>query len=166
METKKFENGMVDALDQATLNEVQATIESMAAERGWRVPTLPKVGPKKSGGRLDAFTSTVSEVFNGVVLRIPDDISLGKSKHLRRLAARVLQKPNMRNANLYLHFLYGTVLGQESTPRVKYSEKEEAIKKTRKAWKEVQEQADALHLAYKVEKGSYFKDKLLLQTAK
>jgi hypothetical protein len=155
---KKFENGMVDALDQATLNEVQKTIETMVIDKGYQLSMpIPKVGPKGSDSRLGVFTDAVSNVVNGVTLKIPKDISLSKEKHLRRLAARVMQRPSMKSASMYLHFLYGTILGQEKTPKVKYSEKEEKIKKARKAWKAAEAISEKLRLEYKAEKGSYYK---------
>jgi len=147
---KKFENGMVTALDQATLNEVQSKIESLTAQ-GYRVPNLPKVGPKTEG--------IVSGLFSGSAVKLPKDLSTNKEKRLKRLAARFLERPTWGNANIYLHFLYKKCIGQEKAPKVLLSEKEERIQQARKAWKKVQVEADRLRLAYKTEKGDFYKQK-------
>jgi hypothetical protein len=138
---------MVDALDQATLNEVQKKIEALA-DKGYRVPELPVVGPKTQG--------LISGLLNGSELKLPKDLSLGKEKRLRRLAARFLSSPTWGNANAYLHFLYKKCLGLPA-PRVKVSERVERIHKAREAWKRSAADTEKLRAAYRAEKGDFYK---------
>lgn len=149
---KQFQNGMVDALDQVTLDEVQKKIESLT-EQGYRVPVCPKVGPKDEG--------LVTRLFSGSITKLPKDLSTNKEKHLRRLAARFLSRPTWGNANVYLHFLYKKCLGQDA-PKVKQSEREEKIQQARKAWKKAQAESARLLAVYKAEKGSYYKQAVMV----
>lgn len=152
---KTLTNGMVEALDQATLNQVREQIMNLS-KQGYRVPDIAKVGPKEEG--------LITGLFSGNALKLPKTLSVNKEKRLKRLAFRFLQRPTWANANVYLHFLYKKVLCQEA-PRVRLPEKEEKILQARKAWKRAQAESDKLLAAYKEEKGGYFKEKSLSKQA-
>ncbi len=151
METKTRENGMV-ALNQATLNEVRDSI-LLLKDKGYRVPEIPEVAD--TGG----IVTLMKKLTGGQVYSIPKDLSKTKQKHLRRLAYRMLTRPTWCNANMYLHFLFKKCLGLDSAPKVLLSEKEEKIQKARKAWKKSAAETEKLRLAYREEKGDFYKKK-------
>lgn len=155
METKNENrtNGMVNALDQATLNDVRSKI-LLLADKGYRVPEIPEV--RDTGNIVTLFKKITG---SGEVYSIPKDISNNKEKHLRRLAHRFLQRQTWGNANLYLHFIFKKVLGLDAIPKIRLSEKEDKIVKARTAWREAQAEAEKLRLEYRTEKGDYYKSK-------
>lgn len=119
------------------------TIKNYANEKGYQI-----LGEFKKEGLL-------SGVF-GSSLKFE---SKSKEKVLRNYLWRVENKPGMAIANKFLHFLYKKVYKLDESPRVEYSEKELKIKAAKKAWKKIQLEADALRLAYKTEKGDFYKTK-------
>ena len=156
METKNRTNGMVDALNQATLNDVREKINSLTS-KGYRVPELPEVTDTNDANILALLKRAVGKK---EVYSIPKDLSKTKNKHLRRLAYRFLMNPTWVNANVYLHFLYKKVLSLEPAPKVRQSEKEEKIIAARRAWKKSQAETERLRVAYRSEKGDFYKSKL------
>ena len=155
METKNESrtNGMVDALNQETFQKVREQI-LLLADNGYRVPEIPEV--TDTGNIVTLFKKITG---NGQVYSIPKDVSKSKHKHLRRLAYRFLQRQSWCNANLYLHFLFKKVLELETIPKIHLPEKEEKIIAARKAWKKAQAEAEKLRVAYRSEKGDYYKNK-------
>lgn len=149
METKNRENGMAD-LSQATLNQVRDKI-LLLKDKGYKVPELPEIAD--TGG----IVTLMKKLTGGQVHSIPKDLSKNKEKYLRRLMHRVLVRPSWCNANLYLHFLFKKCLGLDSFPRIERSEKEEKIQAARKAWKKSAAETEKLRLAYKAEKGDFYK---------
>lgn len=65
----------------------------------------------------------------------------------------------MALANQFLHFLYKKVYKMTEVPRVEYSEKELKIKAAQKAWKQSVKVMKDLREAYKLEKGTFYKQK-------
>lgn len=80
-----------------------------------------------------------------------------KMKVLRNYINRLDKKVSMRNANMFLHFLFRVIYKQDAHPRVELSDKEQKIQQARKAWKKVAMEAETLRLAYKAEKGDFYK---------
>lgn len=154
METKNQDrtNGMA-ALSQDTLNDVRDKI-LLLKDKGYRVPEIPLV---TDTGNIVTLIKKI--VTNGQVYSIPKDLSKAKQKHLRRLMHRMLVRPTWCNANLYLHFLFKKCLGLDVVPKVQLSEKEEKIQQARRVWKKAQAEAEKLRLAYRAEKGDFYKTK-------
>lgn len=78
-----------------------------------------------------------------------------KKKEFQRILWRVITHPTMKNSNIYLHKL--SKYNEEPKAEVEYSEKEKAIQKARKEWKEslqIMLQKKALYLT---EKGDFYK---------
>ena len=153
METKNLTNGMVETLDQATLNQVRDKI-LLLKDKGYRVPEIPEIAD--TGGIVTLMKKLAG---GGQVHSIPKDLSTNKRKHLKRLAYRMLMRPTWCNANLYLHFLFKKCLGLDSAPKVTLSEKEEKIQQARRAWKKSAAETEKLRVAYKAEKGDFYKTK-------
>lgn len=65
----------------------------------------------------------------------------------------------LRNVNMFLHLAH-KILGIEKI-QIRKSEKEEAIEKARKEWKDYQREADRLLQIYKSEKGNFYKEQKL-----
>lgn len=85
--------------------------------------------------------------------------SKSKEKVLRNYLTRLQRKPGMAIANRLLHFLYKKVYKMDEAPRVVYSEKAVKIQAARDAWKAMAAEVEKLRLAYKLEKGDYYKNK-------
>ncbi len=155
MENTIRTNGMVEALNQATLNEVREKIYSLK-DKGYRVPEIPEVTDSQDASILALIKRAAGKK---QVYSIPKDLSKTAQKQLRRLAYRFLQRPTWVNANQYLHFLFKKVLVADSVPKILLSEKEEKIIHARRAWRKSQAETEKLRLAYRVEKGDYYKSK-------
>jgi hypothetical protein len=152
MENTTRTNGMVESLNDETLNLIREKIYSLD-ERGYRVPEIPDVTEK--AGMITALKNAVG----GKKYVIHNSTSLSKKKHLRKLAHRFLVRPSILNANLYLHFLFKKVLEADVVPKVQLSEKEEKIIASRKAWKIARAEAEKCRIAYRIEKGDFYKKK-------
>jgi hypothetical protein len=85
--------------------------------------------------------------------------SKSKEKVCRNYLWRLDKKMGMSVANRFLHFLYKKVYKTETAPSIDYSEKELKIKEARKAWRKLKEEAEKLQAAYKLEKGTFYKQK-------
>lgn len=148
-------NGMVESLDQATLNEVREKIYSLT-DKGYRVPEIPEVTDTHDASIIALIKRAAGKK---EVYSIPKDLSKSYQKKLRRYAYRLLVRPSWFNANMYLHFLFKKCLCAETAPKVLLSEKEEKIVKAREAWKKSKEATEKLRIAYRTEKGDYYKKK-------
>jgi hypothetical protein len=81
-----------------------------------------------------------------------------QQKVLRRYLTRINRKIGMEITNKFLHFLFKKIYKLDtSAPCVQYSEKELKIKNARKAWKKAAAEAEKLRVAYKAEKGDFYK---------
>jgi len=102
-------------------------------------------------------------------LKVPTNlIGLNKSLHfdskkkkkvLRNYINRLNKHMSLSGANAFLNFLFKTLYKIDTCPSVELSEKELAIQAARKAWRKVQVEANKLLLAYKKEKGDFYKKK-------
>jgi hypothetical protein len=74
---------------------------------------------------------------------------------LKRINAMIRQRPTLRSANIFFHF----ISKRTGSPLIKVSlsEKENAIVQARKAWKSQQALADKLLKEYKALKGDFYK---------
>ena len=82
-----------------------------------------------------------------------------KKKVLRRYINQLDKNISLRNANQFLHFLFRKIYNIEAAPSVLLSEKEIAIQVARKAWKKSWAETEKLRLAYRTEKGDFYKQK-------
>ena len=96
-------------------------------------------------------------VINGEISEIlPSSYpSWNKQKEFRKSLARVIVKPTMRTANIFLHKL--SKYNAQPLVKLEYSEKEKAIKKSREEWKDAYKKALELKSKYVTEKGSFYK---------
>ena len=81
-------------------------------------------------------------------------------KRLLKRAEQVHKKTNLRIANQFLHLLCVRLLAygpDAQVARVNLSERETAIQAARKAWVKARNEAEALRLAYLVEKGDFYR---------
>ena len=86
--------------------------------------------------------------------------SKSQSKVCRDYLTRIDRKIGMSLVNRFLHFLHKKVYkSTEPAPYIEYSEKELKIRESRKAWKKLQLQANALLKTYKEEKSDFYKSK-------
>lgn len=82
-----------------------------------------------------------------------------QKKTLRNFINRLHKQVNMPTANKFLHFLFKKVYKLENAPSIEYSEKEQKIQSLRKQWKKAYAESEKLRLAYKAEKGYFYKQK-------
>jgi hypothetical protein len=115
------------------------------------------------------------------MLGIKKDLGFSSKKQEKRVKhylTRLDKKVTMRTANRFLHFLYNNVgpfnaVGVmpaktgpiNEVPYLEYPEKELKIWAAKKAWKKAQAEAEKLRLAYRTEKGDYFKQQNVNKTA-
>ena len=85
--------------------------------------------------------------------------SKSQEKVCKNYLWRLDKKIGMSVSNRFLHFLYKKVYKLDKAPCIDYSEKELKIKETRKAWRKIKEEAEKLQAAYKLEKGTFYKQK-------
>lgn len=78
-------------------------------------------------------------------------------KTLRNYINRLHKKVNMPTANKFFHFLFRKIYKLDDSPSVEYSEKEIKIQAARKAWKKVAVESEKLRIAYRLEKGDFYK---------
>jgi ribosomal protein S10 len=81
-------------------------------------------------------------------------------KVVRNYINRLDKNVTMRVANTFLHFLFKRVYKSNTAPYVELSEKEIKIQSLRKEWKKASAEAEKLRVAYKTEKGDFYKKKL------
>ena len=81
--------------------------------------------------------------------------SKSRLKDFRDSLVRVIKRPTMKSANIYLskYKRYSKM----ACATVEYSEVEKQIIKAREEWKELREKAMAAREAYKLAKGSFYK---------
>lgn len=101
-------------------------------------------------GNIDAYKENKIPVGN---------ISKSKLKTINRYMKVLDKHMTLRNVNMFLHLIH-KIFGFESV-QIKKSEKEEAIDKARKEWKEYQKEANRLLQIYKNEKGNFYKEQKL-----
>lgn len=89
--------------------------------------------------------------------KAPQFESKRQKKAIAWYLTRIDQKPGMRLINTYLNFLFKRVYKLTDVPFMEYSDKELKIKQARKAWKAAATEAERLRLAYRAEKGSFYK---------
>lgn len=133
---------------EATSKNVATTIEAIekfAADKGFQI--IGDLKEKKQGFLAGIFNLNLS--FE----------SKSKEKVLRNYLTRLDKKVGMALANKFLHFLYKKVYKLETAPKVEYSEKELKIKAARKAWRIALEATKQAEIAYKTEKGDFYKTK-------
>lgn len=95
--------------------------------------------------------------FNETVKKSELKFDSGKQKKVcSNYLSRIERKIGMGVANQFLHFLYKKIY-KESTPYVQYSEREEKIRESRKAWKKSLMETEKLLATYKETKGDFFK---------
>lgn len=78
-------------------------------------------------------------------------------KIVRNYINRFEKHITMSQANKFLHFLFKRVYKLDKAPRIEYGAKERKIQEAKKAWKAAQAEANKLLLAYKQEKGDFYK---------
>jgi len=83
--------------------------------------------------------------------------SKSQEKVCRKCLTRLSGRVTMSTGNKFLHFLFKKVYKLDSTPHIEYSEKELRIREARKAWKKAQAEAERLRVAYRTEKGDFYK---------
>jgi len=88
-------------------------------------------------------------------LQTPSFITLGKKKAYRNALYRVINKPTMKNINVFLHL--HSKFTETKAAKLEYSETEKAIKSARSQWKKLREDAEKARLAYKEIKGDFYK---------
>ena len=133
---------------EANINNIQASFQKMREytdAKGYRI-----IGDMKLPTNLIGITKGL------------DFESKKQEKVLRNYINRLHKGVNMQTANKFLHFLFKRVYKLDNSPYIDYSEKELKIKESRKAWKKAQAESDKLHLAYKLEKGDFYKKPLVV----
>lgn len=80
-------------------------------------------------------------------------------KVVRNYINRLEKKVNISTANKFLHFLFKKIYKLEKSPKILLSEKEFKIQDARKAWKYAAAEAEKLRVAYRKEKGDFYKPK-------
>jgi len=94
------------------------------------------------------------------VKKDPKFVSMSQEKVVKHFLTRLDRKVTMREANKFLHFLHKNIEPFSATkekPYIDYPEQMLKIWRYRTTWKKAQEEAEKLRLAYKIEKGDYFK---------
>jgi hypothetical protein len=106
------------------------------------------------------------------MLGVKKDLKFASKKQEKRVKhylTRLEQGVTMRTANRFLHYLFNNVdpfntvgvmpanNNPIQAPYLEYPEKELRIWAAKKAWKKAQTEAERLRLAYRAEKGDYFK---------
>lgn len=87
-------------------------------------------------------------------------LSKCQKKVLRHYLTRIDKKIGMHLVNTFLHFLFRKIYKADKAPYVEYSKKELKIKSLRKQWKKAFEESEKLRLAYREEKGNFYKSQL------
>jgi hypothetical protein len=115
---------------------------------------------------LHAFAERAGYQIHGDLpdLKALEDQLRQASASLRKKAVkwhfRLKRRCTLRGANVFLHDLCRKLLEygpEQAVPRIDYSEKELAIKATRRAWVAARDEAERLRLAYVEEKGDFYK---------
>lgn len=132
---------------EANTENIQATFEKIkkyADERGYRID-----------GELKLPTNLI-----GITKSMSFD-SWSQEKVLRNYINRLSKHVTMGNANRFLHFLFKKVykIDTSDAPSMEYSEQEIKIRQARKAWIKTRTEAEALRVAYRKEKGDFYKKK-------
>lgn len=83
--------------------------------------------------------------------------SKSQEKVCKNYLWRLDNKMSMAVANRFLHFIFRKVKKADKAPYVEYSEKELKIRAARKAWRASMIEAERLRMAYKTEKGNFYK---------
>lgn len=144
METtiKNFESISIEHLVE-NFNKALEIIQEKAKEKGWRL----------SWKELSDVKIEEKDLLKSL-------ISQNSRKKFRNKINRVLKKGSLKSINSLLNYGFKIISSNwaiESQWKVKISEKEEAIQKARKNWKEAQILADQYLKAYKEEKGDFYK---------
>lgn len=131
---------------------------------------------------LEANSANVEMIFNKIrdysnekgyrimnALKVPTNlIGLNKSLHfdskkkkkvLRNYINRLNKHMSHSGANCFLHFLFKKIYDLDFSPSVELSKKEIKIQQARKAWVRARNEAEKLRVAYRVEKGDFYKKK-------
>lgn len=100
-------------------------------------------------------------------LKMPTNlIGINKSLHfdsgrqkkvLRNYINRLDKNVNLPTANKFLHFLFKKIYKLDTAPSIDLSEREVKIQAARKAWKKAFAESEKLRLAYRKEKGDFYK---------
>lgn len=142
METtiKNFESISIEHLVE-NFNKALEIIQEKAKEKGWRL----------SWKELSDVKIEEKDLLKSL-------ISQNSRKKFRNKINRVLKKGSLKSINSLLNYGFKIISpNTESQWKVKISEKEEAIQKARKNWKEAQVLADQYLKVYKEEKGDFYK---------
>lgn len=138
METK------TTTLVEATIENIKKTfeaIEQFAKEKGYQIK-----------GNLKVPTNLL-----GISKKVEFD-SKNQLKVLKKYLTRLNRKITLRQANMFLHFLFQKGYhSTESIPYVEFSERELKIQEARKAWKVAAAKAEEARLAYRTAKGDFYK---------
>lgn len=103
-------------------------------------------------------------------MKIPTTLGIKKSLHfdskrdkkvLRWYITTLDKKVTLRQANGFLYFLFRDIYKLDKSPEILLSEKELKIQAARKAWKKAAAEAEKLRVAYRTEKGDFYKKKNL-----
>ncbi|MDD5648833.1 MAG: hypothetical protein PHF86_00180 [Candidatus Nanoarchaeia archaeon] len=142
METtiKNFESISIEHLVE-NFNKALEIIQEKVKEKGWRL----------SWKELSDIKIEEKDLLKSL-------ISQNSRKKFRNKINRVLKKGSLKSINSLLNYGFKIISpNTESQWKVKISEKEEAIQKARKNWKEAQVLADQYLKVYKEEKGDFYK---------
>lgn len=119
-------------------------------------------------GKIQEYINTKGYSLKGS-LKIPTNaigfnksLSFDSKKHKKvvRNYINLLHKQiSMRVVNKFLHFLFKKVYKLDDAPSVDYSEREIKIQVARRAWKEAFAKSEKLRIAYRTEKGDFYRPK-------
>lgn len=144
----------ITTLVAPTNTNIQKAFESIkqyAVDKGYQIK-----GELKEETLLDKFKNFFSEnFFDNDCLQFD---SKSQAKACKTHLTRLEQKVCMREANIFLHFLYKKVYKLNGTvPYVTYGEQELKIQEIKKKWNAVRLEAEKLRLEYKKIKGDFYK---------
>ena len=121
-----------------------------------------------SFNKIQEYADAKGYVVKGELLIPTNKIGMNKSlsfdskrqkKTLRNYINRLHKQVNMPTANKFLHFLFKKIYKLDDAPSVEYSEKELKIQSLRKQWKKAFAESEKLRVAYRQEKGDFYKKK-------
>lgn len=130
---------------EATIENVENTfnkIREFANLRGYRI--------------MNALKSPTNLIGLNKSLRFDSN---RKKKVLRNYINRLDKHISLRSANMFLHFLFKHIYKTDTFPSIELSEREIKIQQARKEWKKSSAETEKLRLAYRKEKGDFFKTK-------
>lgn len=137
--TKKFE--LLDA-NHENIESCFIKIKEYADAEGYRILNALKSPTNLIGGKKSLHFDSKKQ-----------------KKVLRNYINKIHKRVSMPIANSFLHFLFKKIYKLDFAPSIEYSEKEIKIKEARKAWVKARNEAEKLRLAYKQEKGDFYKSK-------